>query len=119
MVLAVILAIALFLVFGDKCNRLDEQHIMQVYETRTGKDTSRTHFALYGFAYWMGFIAFLCLLAIMERIRAASLGQNLFYNLIAIAMLVVVFAICVKVTKMYYAVANAREAALQKYLAEE
>jgi len=118
MAAAVLIAIALFLVLGRKCEQLDEQHITQVYETRIGKDTSRTHFALYGFVYWMGGTAFLSLLAIMECIIAASHGQNLFYNLIASAMLAVVFVICVKITKMFHAVASAREAALQKYLSK-
>ena len=114
MVIAVILALVAILVFGDKIEKRVDDYLETVYRDHADKDALKTHFAIYGLAYWVGFIAFLCLPAMLEAIRDSSATYRLAMSL----MLIVAFAILAKVTKMFYAVSTAREQALQKYLSE-
>ncbi|MBR5418801.1 hypothetical protein IK110_00940 [Candidatus Saccharibacteria bacterium] len=106
-------ALISLLFFGSKFEKMTDSYIGEVYTKHLIDDAFKTHFALYGMAYWTGLIAFLCLPALVETIH----DSNSMYCFVMSAGLIAGFIVLAKICKIIYKISKAREAALVEYLA--
>lgn len=106
-------ALISLLVFGSKFEKMSDDYLGEVYTKHVIDDAFKTHFALYGMAYWAGLIAFLCLPALVETIH----DSNSVYCFVMGVGLIVGFIVLAKICKIFYTISKAREAALSDYLA--
>ena len=114
-IIALIATLCLFDKFEDKADAWLESE----YETKTDKDSLKTHFAFYGFSYWMGALVLLCVATLMQLLTAASAGYNVFYALAQGTILVVTILYCSKAAKIYYRCAEASEKKFKEYIASK
>lgn len=114
-IIALIATLCLFDKFEDKADAWLES----VYKAHEDKDSLKTHFAFYGFAYWMAALVFLCVATLTHLLTAASAGYNVFYALGQGTILVITILYCSKAAKIYYRCAEASEKKFKEYIASK
>ena len=119
MEMLVIIALIATLCLFDKFEGKADAWIESGYKAREDKDSLKTHFAFYGFAYWMGVLVLLCVATLTQLLSAASAGYNVFYALAQGTILVITILYCSKAAKIYYRCAEASEKRFREHIASK
>ncbi len=108
--MAIIFSIMLLslILFGRAIEQRIDARIGRIYETGIDDDPWKTCLTIHFYDIWMGFASYFCLASAVESLGA----KNYIFGLVAI----VAFAICAKITRMFYHVSAARERALARVL---
>ncbi len=119
MELLVIIALIVTLCFFEKFEGKADKWLDHVDATREDIDSFKTHLAFYGFAYWMGFIAFLCAVTLTQLLADASAGHDVFYAFAQGIILAITIICCSKAAKVYYRCAEISEKSFREYIASK